>query len=197
MASVDPDLEELDKRIRQLKVEYEVFFVGGKKTPPTMLRNSVERLIQKVLDEKNPTFAQKFKLNTLISRFTAYKELWRKKTQEKEERGILRDAQELQRMIEHGLSAAPPPARGGGASFVTENPDGNVEQARTFYEFMRASHQEVTGKAFSTDFEKFLNLLRSKTAEIRERFRCTSVEFTAAPDEAGARVKFSARVKKY
>lgn len=197
MPTIDEMLNDFEKRIRVLKIEYDVFFVGGKKTPPTNLRQSLETLIQRLLEEQHYTFAQKFRFNTLVARYNAYRELWRKKTAEKEEKGILRDEKELQQLIEHGLTQAQAEDKPKDEfTFVTDDPARHRDQAREFFKFIQNAHLSVSGQPFKTDFEKFFDLLQVKTSELCGKYKSPAVEFQAVIDRKENKVKFSAKVKK-
>lgn len=191
MPTVDDDLMDLEKKIRQLKIEYEIFFIGERKTPPTNIRNGVENTIQRLLEDKRMSFAQKFKFNTLVARYSSFRELWRKKQQDKEERGVLRDRQELQELIEHQLSHHRPAPRS--FTFISRDPVKQEEQARNFYEFLRESYERTGNQPFNMDFPKFINFLRIKTSDIQQKFRCREVEFQANIDEREHKVNLKAK----
>ena len=42
MATIDEDLAQLERDIRQLKIEYDMFFGGGRKRPPTEIEWRIE-----------------------------------------------------------------------------------------------------------------------------------------------------------
>ncbi len=197
MATIEDQLNELEKRLRQLKIEYDIFLVGGKPVPPTNLKNSVDTLIQRLLEVKGYAYAQKFRFNTLVARYSAYKELWRKRVREKEEQGILRDEKELNQLIQHNISSAPAPEAGDrNYTLVTDDPAMQMNQIREFYQYMQRAHKETSGEAFSMDFDRFFHYLQVKTSEIRQKFNCPAVEFEAFVDEDTRKVKFSAKVRK-
>ncbi len=196
MPTLDQEIDEFEKKIRTLKIEYDIFFVGGKKTPPVNLRNSVEATIQRLLEEKNFSFAQKFRFNTLVARYNAYRELWRKRTVEKEERGELRDERELQSLVERVTTRPAAAEEKDSFSFVTDDPSAHRDQARALFDFLSRTHERVSGQPFKTDFEKFFDILQVKTSELTAKFRCSQVEFEAAVDRETNKVKFSAKAKK-
>lgn len=197
MTTIDEELTELEKKIRQLKIEFDIFFVGSKKSPPTNLRYTVETYIQRLLEDKRFTFAQKFKFNTLVARYNVYRELWRKKTQEKEEKGILRDAEDLQRLIEHNMTtAAAAGEERNKYSFVTDNPAQQIQEAQAFFDFMQEAHASVGTPAPAMDFPKFVRFLQIKTTEIQQKYSCQAVEFQVEVDRAEQKVRFKANVKK-
>jgi len=47
MATIDEDLAQLERDIRQLKIEYDAFFGGGRKRPPTEIEWRIELLTKR------------------------------------------------------------------------------------------------------------------------------------------------------
>ena len=47
MASIDDELSQLEKDIRQLKIEYEQYFGGGRPRPPADTQWRIEQLIKR------------------------------------------------------------------------------------------------------------------------------------------------------
>jgi hypothetical protein len=87
-AEVDHQLSRLEDDIRKLKIDFDVYFNGSKsieskssglkKRPPLEARARLEALIKRLADNRNLTYAQRYYFNALVSRFTSYRELWRR-----------------------------------------------------------------------------------------------------------------------
>ena len=77
-AAIDKHLGKLEDDVRRLKIEFDIFFNGSAKRPPLEARARLEAQIKRLMDNRGLSFAQRYKLNTLISRFTSYRELWRR-----------------------------------------------------------------------------------------------------------------------
>jgi hypothetical protein len=196
MPTLDEELAELEKRIRVLKIEYDIFLVGGKKMPPRNLQSSVETLIQRLLDEKRYTFAQKFRFQTLVARYSSYRELWRKKIQEREEKGILRSENEIQQMIEHGLTRPIEDSPSDQFVLVTDNPGAEPQRVQEMFDFLNQAHRRLGDNPPNMDFDKFRTFIEARTQEIRKKYNCRFVEFTVAVDAAENKVKLSVKLKK-
>jgi hypothetical protein len=76
--SIDMQLAKLEEDIRRLKIEFDIFFNGGQKRPPLEFRGRVEAALKRISDDRNLTFAQRYLFNSLMSRYTSYRELWRR-----------------------------------------------------------------------------------------------------------------------
>lgn len=77
-ASVEQEIARLEDAIRKLKIDFDIYFNGAAKRPPLEARARLESNIKRIADDRGLTYAQRYKLTTLVSRFTAYRELWRR-----------------------------------------------------------------------------------------------------------------------
>lgn len=77
-AAIDKQLGKLDDDVRRLKIEFDIFFNGAVKRPPLEARARLESQIKRMLDNRALSYAQRYKLNSLVGRFTSYRELWRR-----------------------------------------------------------------------------------------------------------------------
>ena len=75
---LDQQLSRLEDDIRKLKIDFDIFFNGSVKRPPLEARARLESRLKRIADNRNLTFAQRYYFNTLVSRFTSYRELWRR-----------------------------------------------------------------------------------------------------------------------
>lgn len=78
LVTVDQQLVRLEEDIRKLKIDFGIFFSGGLKRPPHEARGRVEALIKRISDDRNLTYVQRYHFNSLVARFTSYRELWRR-----------------------------------------------------------------------------------------------------------------------
>ena len=77
-AGIDQQIERLGDEIRKLKIDFDIFFNGGTKRPPLEARARLEANLKRISDDRNLTYAQRYQLNAVVSRFTSYRELWRR-----------------------------------------------------------------------------------------------------------------------
>ena len=76
-AAVDQQLNRLEDDIRKLKIDFDIYFNGSTKRPPLEARARLESQIKRMSDNRQLTFAQRYQLNALVSRYTSFRELWR------------------------------------------------------------------------------------------------------------------------
>lgn len=77
-ANVDQQIGRLEDDIRRLKIEFDIYFNGGTKRPPLEARARLDANIKRLADNRGLTFAQRYQFNAVVSRFTSYRELWRR-----------------------------------------------------------------------------------------------------------------------
>ena len=77
-AEIDKQLARLEDDIRKLKVDFDIYFNGATKRAPLEARARLEAYIKRVADNRNLSYSQRYQFNTLVARFTAYRELWRR-----------------------------------------------------------------------------------------------------------------------
>ena len=77
-AELDQRLSRLEDDIRKLKIDFDIYFNGASKRPPLEARARLESYIKRVADNRNLSYAQRYQFNTLVARFTSYRELWRR-----------------------------------------------------------------------------------------------------------------------
>ena len=77
-AAIDKQIAKVEEDVRRLKIEFDIFFNGAVKRPPLEARARVESQIKRLLDNRAMAYAQRYKLNGLVSRYTSYRELWRR-----------------------------------------------------------------------------------------------------------------------
>src|SRR5687767_6854471 len=75
---IDQQLSRMEDDIRKLKIDFDIFFNGASKRPPLEARARLESYIKRIADNRNLSYAQRYYFNTLVSRFTSYRELWRR-----------------------------------------------------------------------------------------------------------------------
>ena len=77
-ADIDQQLSRMEDDIRKLKIDFDIFFNGATKRAPLEARARLESYIKRISDNRNLSFAQRYYFNTLVARFTSYRELWRR-----------------------------------------------------------------------------------------------------------------------
>jgi hypothetical protein len=208
MATIDEELAQLERDIRQLKIEYDQFFGGGRKRPPTEIEWRIELVIKRYAERGGDLkYGQRFRLNNLTQTYAKYKDIFRKKTQNKEEGKIQRHfgaaakAIEAERAHKNPEKPAETPsapaqvaAAAQGAFRVTcSEPEREAEKVDQLYQaFLQAKQQagEQTGKLSRSSFNEFV---LKKTKDLQKQKNCRDVEYVV--EVIDGQVKLKALVK--
>src|SRR5215813_13200687 len=91
MPTIDEELAQFERDIRQLKIEYDQFFGGGRKRPPTEIEWRLEQLVKRYGERGGDLkMGQRFRFNNLTQTYAKYKDIFRKKMKQKEEGTVQR-----------------------------------------------------------------------------------------------------------
>src|SRR5580765_927614 len=83
--TIEDQLARVEEDIRRLKVEFDIYFNGGSKRPPYDTKMRVESHLKRLADDRTLSFAQRYHLNSLSTRYASFRELWRRTMQDREE----------------------------------------------------------------------------------------------------------------
>jgi hypothetical protein len=85
MATIDEELNSIERDIRTLKIEYEQYFGGGRSRPPTDTQWRVEVMLKKYSDRAAEfSSGQRFRYSNLSQTYAKYHDMWRKKLIQRE-----------------------------------------------------------------------------------------------------------------
>src|SRR5579872_615086 len=97
----DDDLNRLERDIRQLKIEFEQYFGGGRKRPPNEIEWRIEQIIKRYGDRAGEmNYAQRFRYGNLTQTYSKYREIFHKRMQKREEGTVQRHFGAAARAIE-------------------------------------------------------------------------------------------------
>jgi hypothetical protein len=204
MATIDEDLAQLERDIRQLKIEYDALFGGGRKRPPTEIEWRIELLTKRYAERGGDLkYGQRFRFNNLAQTYAKYKDVFRKRLAQREEGKVQRHfgaaakAIEAERSKTHPESTTAVPAAGGAETqafrVVCSEPEKETEKVDQLYTaFLQAKQNagEETSKLSKTGFKEFV---RKKTKDLQEKKKCRDVEYVV--EVVNGQVKLKALVK--
>ncbi|MEJ5166388.1 MAG: hypothetical protein WHV67_05100 [Thermoanaerobaculia bacterium] len=78
-------LSQLEGKLKTLKMEWEFFFTGQRRTPPLKEQDNFDKEIKKFKNTSITDNALRFKFNSIYSNYTSIKELWAKRMRQIEE----------------------------------------------------------------------------------------------------------------
>lgn len=183
--TIDDQLNRLEDEIRRLKIEFDIFFNGGAVKPPYDTKYRVESLVKRLYDARNMTFGQRFRYNSLVSRFNVYKELWRRNIKDREEGVASRERE---------AAAAQAAPRIEPATVRCADPAAERDKVRELYERLVEAKRHCGERVDDVPFDRFEKMIGTQVRQIKEKLRCEAIEFTV--EVADGAVRFKAKAGK-
>src|ERR1700757_1446278 len=205
MATIDEELAQMERDIRQLKIEYDMFFGGGRKRPPTEVEWRIELLVKRYAERAGELkYGQRFRFNNLSQTYAKYKDMFRKRLAQREEGRVDRhygaaakaiEAERARAQAEASEKPTVAAAAGESKSFrvVCTEPEKESEKVDQLFEaFVQAKKQagEETSKLTRSGFNEFV---RQKTKDLQSKKNCRDVEYVV--ETVDGQVKLKALVK--
>ncbi len=196
--TIDEMLDRLEDDMRKLRIEFDVFFNGGSKRPPYDTKNRVEALIKRFSDDRNVNFSQRFRYNSLVARYTSFRELWRRNMT------ALEEGQNLNAKLAGTFAERPSSAGGSGgfspitqkagfrpASVTCSDPQQEVDKVISLYNSVIDAKRECGEPTDKLSFEQFHKILIVQSSKLKAQLQCPSVSFSVEIDQG--QVKFKAK----
>lgn len=181
----DEQLTRLEEDIRRLRIEFDIFFNGAAKRPPYETKGRVETLLKRLGDDRTLTYAQRFRYNSLCARYNAFRDLWRRTMQGREEG---RDPVSAARA---GARHETQTRQIETASFVCADAHKEVEIVKSLYTSLIEAKRSCGEPTEDLSFPKFHRLIASKADGLKGQLGCDRVLFSVAIEDG--HVSFKAR----
>jgi hypothetical protein len=200
--TIDEELSVLEDQVRRLKVEYDIYFGGGSKKPPTEIEWKVKNLLKKFADGSRMNYTQRFRYTTVQQRYALYNSLWQQKLQIKEE-GYRRPQDAylgIQGLRDHEQHEAEKALKHHGTAVAEDKPfsiacSDAKSEAKNVEALFQALSQARTkaGEKSTANLDSFKKFVQQKTSEIRKQYGCQAVEYSI--ENQGGKVKLKAKPK--
>jgi hypothetical protein len=210
MGTIDEDLNQIERDMRALKVEYEQFFGGGRPRPPADTQWRVENLVHRYNERGGDmSLGQRFRFNNMLQTYAKYQEIWRKRMVQKEtgaqphHYGAAAKAIEAERARQAAQKAQPLAASDSSdarrtAGFPTfallfSNPTEERDKIQTLYDKLIAARAETGESAGAPSLKDFERFVEQKTKDLQGQGG-REVEYSVSIESG--RVKLRARVSR-
>ena len=201
MATIDEDLSALERDIRQLKIEYDMYFGGGRKRPPTEIEWRIDLLVKRYSERGGDMkFGQRFRFSNLAQTYAKYKDIFRKRLAQREEGKVQRHFGAAAKAIEAERAKAQAATEAAASAqaakvfrVVCTAPEKEPDKVEQLYEaFVRAKKEagEEMHKMTRAGFNEFV---RKKTHDLQKQKNCHEVEYVV--ETVDGQVKLKALVK--
>ena len=203
--TIDEELSALDENLRRLKVEYDIFFGGGSKKPPTDIEWRVQNLLRKHSDGHKLNFAQRFRFNTMQQRYALFSGLWQQKLRIKEEgyrrpQDAILGIQGMRVEEQHAAEQALKHHHVAVMEITSDEPfrmhcsDAEAEPAKVeaLYQALVTTRKKA-GENGAGTLDSFKKFVQQKTTQLRKEYGCEQVEYTV--EMCDGQVKLKAKPK--
>jgi hypothetical protein len=197
--TIDEDLAQLEKDIRQLKIEYEQYFGGGKKRPPADIEWRIDTFIKRYSDRgSGMNFAQRFRYGNLTQMYVKYREIFGKRLRKKEEGTVQRHFGSAAREIEAERARKRSSSAGLGKTrfpyaVSCKDPEHEKKKVELLYTAFHEAKEQAGESTDSLTIETFQQFVRQKTEQLKKQKGAQEVEYIINVEGKHARLK--ARVK--
>jgi hypothetical protein len=203
--AIDEELNQFEKDIRQLKIEYEQYFGGGRKRPPTEIEWRLELMAKRYAERSGELkYGQRFRYNNLTQTYSKYKDIFRKRLQQKEEGKVSRhfgsaakkiEAERAQKHAETVLKADAAESKKSDdkalATFrvVCSKPEQEAEKISKLYEAFLEAKQNAGEDTIKFTRSNFHEFVMKKTKDLQKTKNCKDVEYVVEVTEGHVKLK--------
>src|SRR6202163_4760786 len=197
--TIDDELNQFEKDIRQLKIEYEQYFGGGRKRPPTEIEWRLELVAKRYAERSGELkFGQRFRYNNLSQTYAKYKDVFRKRLQQKEEGKVSRHFGSAAKKIEaeraESRSKAEAAAEAKGADkalfrVVCSKPEQEADKITKLYEAFLEAKQKAGEDTIKFTRSNFHEFVMKKTKDLQKTKNCKDVEYVVEVTEGHVKLK--------
>jgi len=174
----DEDLEILSRKLMSLKLAYDQYFLGSRPREPVMLAGEVSKLVVVYSNQAIKNTALRFKFNSIVSRYQAFKRQWTD-TLRKIEDGTYSRHQFKAKLHERPAPQAKPTVR--------RPAQDRKEIYAAFVEARQACGQSVS----NLTTEKLDDLLDRQERELRKRYGDAEIRFKVVVENGKAKLTAS------
>ena len=184
---VAEDMIVLDNKIKQLKFEYDQYFIGSRPREPVLTRGEVNKLVTRYSNVGIQNTAMRFKFNTLCSRLFAMRRQWDETLRKIEagtyERHVFKaKLHERERGIEAG---DPAPKTAAAKRSADETTAGGTDIFEAYRSARESCGEDVSGVSRA----KLDQLVAKQRTAIQQRYGCEEVRFRVVVEDGKAKLK--------
>jgi hypothetical protein len=173
--SLEPRFDRIERRIQQLKVQYNRFFAGDLPQPPTALLDEIEAEMRRLRSINMRRSVDAFRFSGLETQLHSYSEMYGRRVRATEEGKVAprRQSHPAMKPI-HDADAG---------IVVTPRLESDAVEA------LFAGLVQKNGKTPTMDLDTFRNYLQRQVAQIRDKTGCDAVQFRVATEEGKVKLK--------
>lgn len=198
-------LETLERKIFLLRQEYEQYFLGMLKKEPTDKKDEVESILRNLSRQRINNTALNFRYQQLKARFSTLSLYWLRTVKQIEEGTYKRDRfrlklrvrdeeemmrlDELRRLEEEEHRREEHRKAQSSQSATRRDTIADQTSLQQLYRDFITTRQRCQERVDNVQFDKMVEFMRQQTAQLKERYQCSSVRFEVVEDGGKAKLK--------
>jgi len=190
-ALTEETLVKLDADIDGLRVQFEQYFMGMRKTAPEMERGRIQFLLRRLANAQSANYALKFKFSQTTAKFSSYNQYWERIQQKIESGQLSRDR------LKSVLATGPVPENGKDQKKdkAAEKPAGpaagddlSAAKLDQIYTQLVDSRKQMN-QAANIDKEKLGAALKKQMGALKEKYKDKKMEFEVVVESGQTKIK--------
>lgn len=176
--TIERNLKILEDRIRTLKIEWDLFFTGNRRVPPTKELGDLDQFVKTMKNSSIQDNGLRFKFQSVYSNFISMSELWNKRLRMQEE-GKMRV-----KPVRQTILTAAPAAPG---AVVISNPAGQQGRIKSlFNDFLTQSNPETVK---DLNFQTFASKISQQVEALMRKTGCGEVQLSVRVEDGKVKLK--------
>lgn len=179
-------LDEFEKRVFLLKMEYEKHFSGIEQVEPLRERDELRRMMREFQQMRVTSTRQKHRLRSLRARFTSMELYWQRNLL-MIERGTHPKMKFRANLKDRERGLAPEATKVERKRRLTPQEREDKAYQAVYSKYMSA--RKNCGQNASMSYESVRDVLQKQVRTIKSRYRCKAVKFRVTVEDGKAKVK--------
>ena len=179
---IEDEIQLLDNKIKQLKMEYEQYFMGARPREPIVTKGEVQKLVTRFQNTPIQNTALRFRFNNICSRYFAFRRQWDAILRRIEDgtyerqvfRANLRDRERAEAKAEHSDAKA-----------------GAVPSDRDIFDSYVAAREKCGEGTKGVTRKKLEKVISKQRDAILEKYNCKDVRFRVVVEGGKTKLKAS------
>ncbi len=181
MEVIDDDtLDKLEKRIDEVRMAYEQYFLGSRKRAPEQQKTSVQFLVRRLANQYTPNTKLRFRFQQLTAKFNSYNQYWNRTMQQIESGTYHRDRFKAQ-LRSKTIDPKPAPKTADKPA-----PGSNIDK---LYDDLVSAREQCKQSTQGLSKEKLEATINKQLPKLQEKYKGKKVEFKVVVEGGQAKLK--------
>jgi hypothetical protein len=202
---IQKELDVLEKRITQLKVNYDQYFLGMEKFEPHKERGDINRVIIELAARYLRNTGAKFRRDSLKAKFLSYTRYWDRILKQIEDgtykghqvKAALHERERLAKMngkipdqpVNGEITASVTGVKHAAAPASGPKPAAPGDPMQKIFEQYVAAKRKANESVEGITRDKLASVITQQTQVLKQKYNCKSVEFRVVVEDGKAKLK--------